>query len=935
LLLATGFGLLFFASTAYAALQIQTASGPKPTFNDEFKVAVGAKNKGSLIIFVNLSENPNRSIELAATKVGAFSPQLAITSGQKMNFTAQNWNSWQNLEITYGGGGEVGQKAKITLAGGGLSKDIDFTAVSSGGDFSIGTGGGTSGGSGTSGGGSTSSGGSVALDTSDEPQTIPLGNAPFKEGLANYISNPDGFVYKTWRVTRGLINVLLVIALLVISFSNITRFNIDTYTVKKALPNLILGVILANASFLIVRYLADIATVATYLFIDLAGEKSFASFLATAAALITADTALTLGAGRTLFVGGVLLVLIFMIITIIGLVWLAFLLYFRLVAIYLLTILAPLAFVAYGIPGLEKYFKMWWQQMIKWMFMVPAMAAVFWLMIVISKAAGGEQSWARLLLMYALFFIAVTIPTRFGGAVIDKASGLFKKGGQFAYAKSQNIGAAASLYGDVKSGKAQEAKRSGLVSKYLSEGYSEDEAKKRAAEESKSAGGGWRALRSAGRIIATPTSVKKALEDRWKIRSGSLSYALTQTEAYKRLAGPEAQYTNNWKGQQDFLQGAGVDTLESTLESRDPDGKLRAWLQEVRDKYGPGAVSELISYPYGSQKTAVKYGGLEAVNNDYGKLGGFLSVLKMFNRESQRVQRLDRGAMAWIGGGGTGSLDRRQAEALQRRLEAEVKKGRPAEYVAVEFAQQQRVNVKQALSVAKQAEVDVKLRPHVEHFWGEGVEVSREAARMAAEFSEEFDKAFDLGTPEALQKAMDKSRGFLEQHAGFVPPSGTADPHDQAVHMQRIVNDLHQAALSASYGNTSSQAAQMAGAIDQLSDTLSGLLASDDPREQATILKKDEKAGQAVTSHVAQQAQVQNVRLSPEMISHLSQTLRNDIITELASNKTLSKIFGSAKFRQKIVDYIAPLNNGSEPTPSQPPSPPAGSATPEEPPARA
>jgi len=242
-------------------------------------------------------------------------------------------------------------------------------------------------------------------------------------GLADYIAEPSGFVYQSWRSVRIVINVLLVIALLVIAFSNITRVNIDSYTLKKSLPNLILGVILANASFLIVRWLADIATVISYLFVELSlGENfSFADFVSAAIAQLTESSILTVG-------GGISIVLLIpaVIAAIILLLWLAFLLYFRLVAVYLLTILAPLAFVAYGIPGQEKYFKLWWQHMIKWMFMVPAMSAVFWLMIVIGRS-GDSQSIARLLIMYVLFFIACTIPTRFGGSIMDKASGFFKK----------------------------------------------------------------------------------------------------------------------------------------------------------------------------------------------------------------------------------------------------------------------------------------------------------------------------------------------------------------------------------------------------------------------------------------------------------------------------------------------------------------------------
>ncbi len=251
------------------------------------------------------------------------------------------------------------------------------------------------------------------------------GPAGFGSPLGALISEESGFVYQAWRVTRSVINILLIVALFVISFSNITRINIDTYTIKKALPNLIIGIILANASLYIIRFMSDITTVVTYFFVNQVGSTTFADFVGDTAELFGKNAILTIGWGVGLLAP--LLVLILALITIIGLLWLSFLLYFRLVAIYLLTILSPLAFVSYGIPGLDKYFKQWWQQFTKWLFIVPAMSAVFWLMLVIGNAGGNNQSIARLLIMYVLFFTALTLPSKMGGAVIDKASKAFMK----------------------------------------------------------------------------------------------------------------------------------------------------------------------------------------------------------------------------------------------------------------------------------------------------------------------------------------------------------------------------------------------------------------------------------------------------------------------------------------------------------------------------
>ncbi len=252
--------------------------------------------------------------------------------------------------------------------------------------------------------------------------------------LAERIVDPSGFVYPSWVIVRGIINILLILGLLAISFSNITRINIDTYTIKKALPNLLIGIVLANASLLIIRYIADISTVAIYFFVerspgfDIEGQTLlFQDFIRVVLGNVGIGSLvqiINLTGGAAAF-SAPLIVLVLGLILLIGMLWLALVMFIRLAAIYLLTILAPLAFVAYGIPGQEKYFTQWWQLFTKWMFILPAMTAVFWLILQISRQGG--DSILKIAIMYMLFFFALAIPSKFGGSVIDKATTAFKK----------------------------------------------------------------------------------------------------------------------------------------------------------------------------------------------------------------------------------------------------------------------------------------------------------------------------------------------------------------------------------------------------------------------------------------------------------------------------------------------------------------------------
>ncbi len=272
--------------------------------------------------------------------------------------------------------------------------------------------------------------------------------------LSQMIGRQTGYVYQAWQSIRVIINILLVIALLLISFSNILHINIDTYTIKKALPNLIIGVILANASFFVIRLFADVASATVQLFLNLAHANNFSSFVKVIVKTVSVTTAGSLvGGGKGALQS--FLQVVFGLIVGIGLLWLALLLYIRLVFIYLLTIISPLAFISYGIPGLDKYFRMWWQNFIKWLFMLTALTAMFWLQYVICSAghtadqvASGTANFsvAQTITCFVIFFLALSIPSKLGGAIMDKSAKAFSKYSGLDYAK-KTAGDTAKLYG--------------------------------------------------------------------------------------------------------------------------------------------------------------------------------------------------------------------------------------------------------------------------------------------------------------------------------------------------------------------------------------------------------------------------------------------------------------------------------------------------------
>ena len=70
--------------------------------------------------------------------------------------------------------------------------------------------------------------------------------------VINPVPAEDGTpIYEIWKYCRGLTNIIFIIFLLVVIYSQLTGIGISNYGLKKALPKLIIAAIMVNLSFLI------------------------------------------------------------------------------------------------------------------------------------------------------------------------------------------------------------------------------------------------------------------------------------------------------------------------------------------------------------------------------------------------------------------------------------------------------------------------------------------------------------------------------------------------------------------------------------------------------------------------------------------------------------------------------------------------------------
>jgi len=270
--------------------------------------------------------------------------------------------------------------------------------------------------------------------------------------------NDLGSLKTAWKYTLGIVNFILLLILIVIGFGTIFHIQIDTYHIKAAIVPIIIGIVLANFSFLICRFFLDLSNVMTVTFVNSATDSGdFKKLGSTLADMIIPgyqDTNFNERGGADLKDGsstngllGILgLVAVAAPVTILfaalvllvlagvpGLImWvLGFLFYVRTILLFILIILSPIAFFCVWWPPLQGFFKKWWNQFIQWTFLVPVSFFFFWAGIRIYEITGstGEAALWKYILGLLTIFLAASVPFKMGGAVGAVIAGYAKKYG--------------------------------------------------------------------------------------------------------------------------------------------------------------------------------------------------------------------------------------------------------------------------------------------------------------------------------------------------------------------------------------------------------------------------------------------------------------------------------------------------------------------------
>ncbi len=243
-----------------------------------------------------------------------------------------------------------------------------------------------------------------------------------------------------FKYVLSFVNLAVLFFFLVIAFANLLHIDVDTYALKKVLLPLIMGILLANFSWLICRFMIEFST-SLYLYIvgsehgtgvfqhivtngyglaDICGDKGiFADFGATILGAFV-GTAL-------IFVAAVLIFTLYVLL--IARIW----------VVTLLIILSPLAFLSLGFPLTKNYFKGWWKLFFGWTFMAPASFLILRLAEAMANVGSGPNL-TRFILVTALLYYAIQVPFKLGGAWMDRWGGYVSQFKKTASAPAVRIG---------------------------------------------------------------------------------------------------------------------------------------------------------------------------------------------------------------------------------------------------------------------------------------------------------------------------------------------------------------------------------------------------------------------------------------------------------------------------------------------------------------
>ncbi len=228
--------------------------------------------------------------------------------------------------------------------------------------------------------------------------------------IIDYLLSPTNFAFTQarvvqlgWNISRDLANMFFILILLIIAFATVLR--VESYAAQQLLWKVVVAALLINFSLVIAGFVIDFTQILTTFFIKQAVGGDFASITEKLASgmqitnFYNPAPSSTIAAGITQFGASSLAAFLGIVLTLVGLVVTAFVfgataifLVVRILFLWFLLIVAPIAWILWILPATSGQFKKWWDEFFKWSFFAPIYAFMIYLSLSIFDASGKIKS---------------------------------------------------------------------------------------------------------------------------------------------------------------------------------------------------------------------------------------------------------------------------------------------------------------------------------------------------------------------------------------------------------------------------------------------------------------------------------------------------------------------------------------------------------------
>ncbi len=199
-----------------------------------------------------------------------------------------------------------------------------------------------------------------------------------------------------WALVRDVANMFFILVMLIIAFG--TMLNLEQYSWKKLLPRLLITAVLVNFSKTIIGLLIDFGQVIMLTFVNgyaAAAGGNFVQMFGLDKMFEVSTEGVSLGSSVSFeALGGFLLGVILLGVALIVTAVFVAILMFRIITLWILIVLSPLAFMLGTFPKGQQYYADWWKKLTNNIIVGPLLAFFLWLSL---AAMGGSDQNTQLM----------------------------------------------------------------------------------------------------------------------------------------------------------------------------------------------------------------------------------------------------------------------------------------------------------------------------------------------------------------------------------------------------------------------------------------------------------------------------------------------------------------------------------------------------------